>query len=89
MNCGVGRRRSSDQACLWLAATAPIRPPWEPPYAAASVALKRQKKEKERRIQTEFSSPVEFRRPRSEFEDPKADKIHMAELHEKRKLHKK
>ena len=39
MSCGVGRRRGSDPALLWLwrrlAAAAPIRPlPWEPPYAA-------------------------------------------------------
>ena len=38
MSCGVGYRRGSDPALLWLwcrpAATAPIRPlAWEPPYA--------------------------------------------------------
>ena len=38
MSCGVGRRRSSDLAWLWLsrrpAAEAPIQPlAWEPPYA--------------------------------------------------------
>ena len=42
---GVGRRRGSDPAWLWLcrlAAAAPIRPlAWEPPYAVG-VALKRQ-----------------------------------------------
>ena len=47
MSCGVGHRRGSDLALLWLwcrpAAIAPIRPlAWEPPYAA-DVALKRQK----------------------------------------------
>ena len=47
MSCGVGRRRGSDLALLWLwrklAAIAPIRPlAWEPPYALG-VALKRQK----------------------------------------------
>ena len=47
MSCGVGCRRGSDLALLWLwcrlAAAAPIRPlVWEPPYAAG-VALKRQK----------------------------------------------
>ena len=55
MNCGVGRRRGSDLALLWLwhrlAATALIRPlAWEPPYAT-SAALERtkdQKKKKER-----------------------------------------
>ena len=39
VSCGVGRRRGSDPALLWLwrrlVATAPIRPlAWEPPYAA-------------------------------------------------------
>ena len=48
MSCGVGRRRGSDPALLWLwrrpVATALIRPlAWEPPYAAGA-ALKRQKK---------------------------------------------
>ena len=55
MNCGVGCRRGSDPALLWLwrrpMATAPIRPlVWEPPYAVG-VALeiaKRQKKKKGR-----------------------------------------
>ena len=50
MNCGVGHRRSSDLAWLWLwcrlAATAPIRPlAWEPPFAMGA-ALKIQKDEK-------------------------------------------
>ena len=51
MSCGVGCRRGSDPALLWLwcrpAATAPIRPlAWEPPYAegAALEKAKRQKK---------------------------------------------
>ena len=48
MNCGVGRRRGSDLALLWLwcrpAAVALIRPlVWEPPYAVGA-ALKRTKK---------------------------------------------
>ena len=48
MSCGIGRRRGSDPALLWLwcrpAASAPNRPlPWEPPYATG-VALKRQRK---------------------------------------------
>ena len=54
MSCGVGRRRCSDLALLWLwrrpAATAPIRPlAWEPPYAVgvAPEMAKRQKKKKE------------------------------------------
>ena len=53
MSCGVGRRRSSDTALLWLwrrmVATAPIRPlAWELPYAeeAALEKAKRQKKGK-------------------------------------------
>ena len=51
MSCGVGRRRGSDLALLWLwqlqlATTALIRPlAWEPPYAA-HVALKGQKDKK-------------------------------------------
>ena len=52
MSCGVGRRRISDPALLWLwlrlAATAPIRPlAWEPLYAVG-VALKRQKQNKKK-----------------------------------------
>ena len=49
MSCGVGCRRGSDLALLWLwlwpAALAPIRPlAWEPPHAIATgAALKRQK----------------------------------------------
>ena len=50
VSCGVGCRRGSDLALLWLwcrlVDTAPIRPlAWEPPYAA-SAARKRQEKEK-------------------------------------------
>ena len=51
VSCGVGHRRGSDPALLWLwrrlAATAPIRPlAREPPYAAgvAQEMAKRQKK---------------------------------------------
>ena len=56
MSYGVGHRRSSDPALLWLwcwpAATAPIGPlAWEPPYAAGE-ALKSKKKKKEERIAT-------------------------------------
>ena len=48
MSYGIGCRRSSDPALLWLwcrpAATAPIRSlAWEPPYVVGA-ALKRQKK---------------------------------------------
>ena len=50
MSCGVGHRRGSDPAPLWLwhrpAATAPIGPlAWEPPYAAGT-ALRRQRDQK-------------------------------------------
>ena len=50
MSCGVGRRRGSDPALLWLwrrlEATAPIGPlAWEPAYAAG-VALEKTKKKK-------------------------------------------
>ena len=55
LSCGVGRRRSSDPALLWLwhrpVATAPVQPlAWEPPYAvgaaqeiATTTTTKRQK----------------------------------------------
>ena len=54
---GVGCRRGSDPALLWLwlclAATAPIRPlAWEPPYAegtAQEMAKKKTKKKKNRK----------------------------------------
>ena len=53
VSCGVGHRRGSDPALLWLwrrpVATAPIQPlAWEPPYAAgaAQEIAKRQKKPK-------------------------------------------
>ena len=56
MSCGVGCRRSSDPALLWLwhrlAATAPIGPlAWEAPYAtgAALEKAKRQKKKERER----------------------------------------
>ena len=51
MSCGVGCRRGSDPALLWLwhrpVATAPIRPlAWEPPYAMR--AAQRNSKKKKR-----------------------------------------
>ena len=54
VSCGVGCRRGSDLALLWLwcrmAAVAPIPPlAWEPPYAAG-VSLKRQKINKTKRM---------------------------------------
>ena len=62
---GVGLRRSSDPALLWLwhrlMATAPVRPlAWEPPYAAG-VALekdtKKKTKKKRKEIFHDHSSP--------------------------------
>ena len=55
---GVGRRRDSDPALLWLwrrpAATYPIRPlAWEPPYAM-SVALERQKRKQKKKEKKEM-----------------------------------
>ena len=52
MSCGVGHRRGSDPALLWLwcrlAAVAQIGPlAWEPPYATGA-ALKKKKKRRER-----------------------------------------
>ena len=51
MSCGIGHKRGSDLALLWLwhrpVATAPNRPlAWEPPYAVGAVQemAKRQKK---------------------------------------------
>ena len=56
MSCGVGRRRGSDLALLWLwcrpVTTAPIGPlAWEPPYAlgAAQEKAKIQKKKKRKK----------------------------------------
>ena len=51
MSCGIGCRRSSDPALLWLwrrlTATAPIRPlAWEPPYAAGAALEKAKRQEK-------------------------------------------
>ena len=50
MSCGVGHRRGSDPALLWLwhrpAAVAPTGPlAWAPPYAVGA-ALKSKKKKK-------------------------------------------
>ena len=56
VSCGVGCRRGSDPALLWLwrrpVATAPIQPlAWETPYAAgvAQEMAKRQKNPKQKR----------------------------------------
>ena len=48
MSCGVGRRRGSDLARLWLwpAATDPIRPlTWEPPCTTGTALKKKKRKE--------------------------------------------
>ena len=55
VSCGVGRRRSSDLALLWLwhrpAATSPIRLlAWEPPYAMGA-ALEKDKKQTNKKQQ--------------------------------------
>ena len=62
MSCGVGRRRGSDPAWLWLwhrpVATAPIRPPaWEPPcdMGVALEKTKKKKKKKKVNLSVEFS----------------------------------
>ena len=52
MNCGIGHRRGSDLALLWLwcrpAATAPIQSlDWKPPYAPG-VALKKDQEKKKK-----------------------------------------
>ena len=54
MSCGIGHRRGSNLALLWLwcraAATTPIRPlTWEPPHASRA-ALEKAKKRKERLV---------------------------------------
>ena len=63
VSCGVGCRRSSDPALLWLwrrpVATAPIEPlAWEPPYAAGAaqeIGKKTKKKKKKSRSATRQS----------------------------------
>ncbi len=62
MNCGVGRRCSSDPVLLWLwrrlAATVLIRPlAWDHPYAmgaAQEMAKKTKKKIKKERVQVKM-----------------------------------
>ena len=54
MSCGVGFRRGSDPALLWLwrrpVATAPIRPlAWEPPYAAEAAQRNSKKTKKKQK----------------------------------------
>ena len=54
MSSGVGHRRGSDPALLWLcrpAATAPIgRLAWEPPYALCAAIKGQKKKKKKKRV---------------------------------------
>jgi len=64
VSCGVGHRRGSDPALLWLwhrlAATAPIRPlAWETPYAlgASQEMAKRQKKKKQNKTKKHHKIP--------------------------------
>ena len=57
MSYGVGHRRGSDPALLWLryrpAAVAPIQPlAWESPYASGE-ALKRKKEKKQKNKKTQ------------------------------------
>ena len=59
MSYGVGHRRGSDLAWLWLrhrlAATALIRPlAWEPPYATR-VAIEKAKRPKKKKNDLKFS----------------------------------
>ena len=55
MSCGIGCRRGSDPALLWLwrrlVATAPTGPlDWEPPYAeGAAQGKKKSKKQKKKK----------------------------------------
>ena len=60
MSYGVGRRRGSDPALLWLwcrlAAAAPIRPrAWEPPYATGAALEKGEKEKKKKEIKLSLS----------------------------------
>ena len=67
MSCGVGHRRGSDPALLWLwrrpVAIALIRSlAWEPPYAvgAAQEMAKRQKKKNETLKHIFFRQPLDL-----------------------------
>ena len=66
MSYGVGHKRSSDLALLWLwcrlAATALIRPlAWEPPYATGA-ALKNTKRKERAKLFTDGASPAHLGR---------------------------
>ena len=61
MSCGVGPRRGSDLALLWLwcrlAAVALIEPlAWEPPYATSVALEKKERKGKERKEKEKMSA---------------------------------
>ena len=68
MSCGVGCRRGSDPALLWLwrrpVATAPTQPlAWEPPYAAGAAqeiatTTKRQKTKKKKKKKVHLLIPL-------------------------------
>ena len=66
MSCGVGCRRGSDPALLWLwcrrVATAPIQPlAWEPPYAEGAAqeiaTTTTTKKERQKTKKKEYDLP--------------------------------
>ena len=61
VNCGVGCRRGSDPALLWLwcrlAATAPIRLlAWEPPYAEGAALEKAKRPKKKKKVNGDLNS---------------------------------
>ena len=72
MSCGVGCRRGSDPALLWLwrrlAATAPIRPlAWEPPYAARAAQENGKKtKKKKSKLKQKLNIKSKEMRPKGE-----------------------
>ena len=78
MSCGVGCRRSSDPALLWLwrrpVATALIRPlAWEPPYAAG-VALKG----KEKRVGRNVGRTSDWKKAIVTIDTNPSDKTYLA-----------
>ena len=79
MSCGVGCRRGSDPALLWLwrrlVATAPIRPlAWEPPYAARA-AQENGKKTKKKKKKKAFGQGAVYVEGRTEGEQALSDKL--------------
>ena len=61
MSCGVGGRRGSNPALLWLwrrpGATAPIRPlAWEPPYATDAALKSKKTKNKNKKTPKNLES---------------------------------